>query len=337
MKKLAIVVMLVAMVSSFAFANGSKEAAPAEKFHIDLATNSAIGSLGDTYGQAFTKVLNDSGLFEATWYPNSQLGAPKDCFEMIQQDQPVIFLGGGGSDWGDAFNVPNLGCSMTPFLVNSMEEIYGLLESDLWKGMIKDAEKDGAHIINVPLMAGTRYFVTNKMVRNPEELKGQKLRTPTSSFYLNAMTAFGAVPVPIAVGEAYTALSQKMADGLEFTYADTILRQFYEVVHYMANQPYVFTFNFPGMSVAVWDSLTAEQQKVINEAAKKASEVSFSEFTRLEDEARVKLKELGMTFYDIDVDSYKACMPKFYELSGWTQDFINQLDKVMTDYRASKK
>ena len=63
---------------------------------------------------------------------------------------------------------------------------------------------------------------------------------------------------------------------------------------------------------------------------------SLDIFKDLEADGKQKLADAGMEFIDIDVDSFRACMDKFYELAGWTDDFKSAVTTAMETYRANK-
>lgn len=335
MKKLLTVFVIVMMVISSVFAGGAAESAAQQSSvkKLDLGTIYTPGSTCDLANQKFVELLNASGLFDVTYYNNAQLGSATDLAEAIQNGADmIIFIGPG--DYADAYNVPKLSLVATPFLYNDITDIYGITESELWGGLLSQAESNGLHMVNAPVVSGSRYFLTNKPVYTPEDFKGMKIRTPNGEIYINTMKAFNATPAGIAVSELYTSLAQKIVDGCEFPFADAYTRQLYEVVKYGANQAYVTTHDFWGMSSSLWNSLTAEQQKVINEAAAEASAYSFEIFRGLEAEGKQKLIDNGMKFVDVDIESFRACVDTFYSLMNWDADFVAQIEGAMAAYRA---
>ena len=46
-------------------------------------------------------------------------------------------------------------------------------------------------------------------------MEGLKILTRENSLHLRAFTAFGTSPLPMACGEAYTAMEQEVIDGAE--------------------------------------------------------------------------------------------------------------------------
>lgn len=316
MKKVFALV-LALMISLTAAASLAEAAKPVA---IDIASLYTDGTVCDDACIKFAELLNASGLFKVSYYNNSQLGSLYDQIESLLSGTPIIALG-GGSDWGDRVNVPLMGVVMTPFLYNELNDVYKVTDADFWKDMLTEAEASGVKILNYPIVSGSRYFMGNKEIKTPADYAGLKIRVPNSTAYLNAFTAFGATPTPMAVADLYTALSQKLVDGLEFPYANAYSSQFYEVVKYASDTPYVTTFDFFGMNLQLWNSLTAEQQQVVQDALTEVCGYSFQIFADSEANGKAKLAENGMTFYTPDIQSFRDCMPKYYELCGWTDEF----------------
>lgn len=195
-KVLSLTIAVVMMASLLAGCGSKKEEAPAATsipatstpaaeavnvIKVDIACVSTAESVIGQATQKLTDLLNESGLFEATCYPNGQLGTITDCFESILAGDYLMTIG-GGSDWGDVVGEPNMGVIMTPFLMDELDDIYGLTESTLWNDMLAGAEGNGVKIMNYPAVNGSRYFLTPKVVQTPADMAGMMVRVPTSSY-----------------------------------------------------------------------------------------------------------------------------------------------------------
>lgn len=312
----------------------SQEKTP-DPVKIDLASLYSDNTVCDLACIKLADLLNETGLFDVTYYNNSQLGSLVDQIESAVAGAPIMCLG-GGSDWGDRVNVPLMGVVMTPFLYDELEDVYGVTTTDYWKDMLTEAEGAGVKLFNAPIVSGSRYFMGNKQYVTPDDFSGQKIRVPNSSAYINAFTAFNATPTPLALGDLYTALQQKLVDGLEMPYSVAYSNQYFEVAKYSTDTPYVTTFDFYGMSLPLWNSMSAEQQQTIEDCLAEVCEYSFDIFADNEAQSLAALEEKGMEFYTPDADAFRACMPKYYELCGWTDEFKASVEDGMAAYRASK-
>ena len=312
----------------------AEAAAPAEKTVLSLATVCAAGTPTDLTCLKFQQILNDSGLFDVTYYGQSQYGSVADMMENVLADDNLIAIA-SPADIGDAAGVADMSALMAPFLCNYPREIRAITESDWFAGLTEQCYAKNIKVINCDLIEGTRYFWTTKKVVEPSDMAGLKFRVPGSANYVNTFTAFGATPVTIAVGDLYTALQNGTADAFEFPLADAYAWQLNEVSKYVANQNYVTGFTGLIMSANVWETLTPEQQEIINNAAKECSEYCFDVFDEKTEEAKGLLVDAGIEFYDVDVDAYRACVDKYFELSSFSDGVQETLDNLMAEYRAN--
>lgn len=310
------------------------EAAPVEKTALSLATVCAAGTPTDMTCLKFQQILNDSGLFDITYYGQSQYGSVADMMENILADDNLIAIA-SPADVGDTVGVGDLSALMAPFLCNYPEEIHAVTESDWFAGLADQCYAKNIKIINCDFIEGTRYFWTTKKVVEPSDMAGLKFRVPASANYVNTFTAFGATPVTIAVADLYTALQNGTADAFEFPLADAYAFKLNEVSKYVANQNYVTGFTGLMISANVWESLSAEQQAVINDAAKECSEYCFKVFEEKTEEAKGLLEDAGIEFYDVDVDAYRDCVDEYFKLSPFSEGTQETLDSLMTAYRAN--
>lgn len=286
------------------------------------------GSSGDICGKRLVENLNNTGLFDVTCYSNCTLGTSLEMMEMVIGGQNVAALL-SGSDIGDQINVGELATTMAPFMFDGIDDVYKLTGSDYYQGLISEAADAGVHVTNALCVSGERYFWTKKPVTKPEEFAGIKCRVPTNAHYINCMTAFGAVPTPIAVSELYTSLAQGVADGCEFPMVDGYQRQVYEVTTHVSNQAYMCEYVFPILSEEVWNSLTKEQQDAWNESCKEAAEYGYEQYIEINKQCKEDLEKEGMTFVDIDTEAFSEKVPEYFELmtkdAGWSPDTYDQI------------
>jgi len=105
---------------------------------------------------------------------------------------------------------------------------------------------------------------TNKVVKRPQELKGQKLRV--SATYEPFIKAIGAVPITMSGGDVYTALERGVIDGYAWAATGNIGFGWPEVCKYIL-EPRIYTMNVEGlMNLNTWNKLPPHLQKLIMDA-----------------------------------------------------------------------
>jgi C4-dicarboxylate-binding protein DctP len=146
---------------------------------------------------------------------------------------------------------------------------------------------------------GYRHFTNNsREIKAPKDMKGLKIRTMENPVHMEMVKSLGGAPTPIAFGELYTALQQKVVDGMECPIVLIHDMKFYEVQKYMALDGHLYDPLIIFINEEFYQKkLTPEQQKTVAEAAKMlaATHNGFSQQANIE--GLQKLKDKGMVVY----------------------------------------
>jgi TRAP-type C4-dicarboxylate transport system substrate-binding protein len=177
------------------------------------------------------------------------------------------------------------------------------------------ATKFGLKVVSFNWVQGYRHFFTNKPIRKPEDLKGQRIRTPPAPIWQESIRALGATPVAMAFGEMYPGLQQKAIDGVELVYNNIPGGRFYEVLKFANETRHIMLINFEVVSAKWFDSLPKEYQVALVEECDRAGEATSRRIFKLEDEVEVQLKGRGMTIVeDVDLAAFRKAGEKAYEV-----------------------
>jgi len=112
---------------------------------------------------------------------------------------------------------------------------------------------------------GPQLFHTRQPVRTLEDLRGMKIRT--TGLGAKIVTALGATPVAMPMGDTYDALSKGVVEGSTAPIASLEGFKWGEVVKYTTENfgtAYTTIF-FVVMNKKAWNSLTPENQKIIEQ------------------------------------------------------------------------
>lgn len=292
----------------------STPAEPEKTIVFDISNCMAEGTPGAIGSDKLAELLNATGFFQVTNYNNSQLGTVVDVLDRVIDGDMMLEMV-SASDIADPLSIPDLSATMAPFLFDSIEDIDTLTSSDWFEGLAEQAYSKGVKILCPNLISGERFFVTKEPIPTPADMAGMKLRVPANTNYINTFTAFGCSPTPMAVTEVYTSLQQKLIDGLEFPLPNVITNGYYEVAKYIANQDYLKEMNMWVCSVPLWESMSETQQEALIDCCFEASAFLRAEYESQMEAAKTELAELGITFYDIDVEAYRAAAEEYWAIS----------------------
>ena len=272
----------------------------------------------EPYHQGFldwAKAVEDrtKGALKIEVFHSAQLGKEEDIIEQIRQGANI----GQNTDSARMGNyVPGIAVMNGPYFVETLEDVAKLRKAPtVIKWQEELATKFGLKVVSFNWVQGYRHFFTNKPIRKPEDLKGQRIRTPPAPIWQESVRALGATPVAMAFGEMYPGLQQKAIDGVELVYNNIPGGRFYEVLKFANETRHIMLINFEVVSAKWFDSLPKDVQVALVEECDKAGEATSRRIFKLEDEVEVQLKGRGMTIVeDVDLAAFRKAGEKAYEV-----------------------
>jgi len=282
-----------------------------------LKFNHVLGAK-EPYHQGFTnwaKAVEEKtkGGLKIEVFHSAQLGVEEDIIEQIRQGANI----GQNTDSARLGNyIPGIAIMNGPYFAETLEEVAKLRNSPTIKGWSDElATKFGLKVVSFNWVQGYRHFFTNKPIKNPEDLKGLRIRTPPAPIWQESIRALGAAPVALAFGEMYPALQQKAIDGVELVYNNIPAGRFYEVLKYVDETRHIMLINFEVISAKFFNSLPADYQKILVEECDKAGEATSKQIFKLEAEVKQQLKGRGMIVVeDVDLAAFRKAGEKAYEV-----------------------
>lgn len=170
-------------------------------------------------------------------------------------------------------------------------------------------------------------------VRTPEDLKGVKLRMPSSSAWLFLGEALGANPTPLSFKEIYLALKTGTIDGQDNPLPTIKTLKFYEVTKYISLTHHVIDTMWFCVNEKKWQEMDSElQEKIyvaINKARRKNDELTLKE----ESELVSFFEDQGLIIIEPDIEAFKTYVQKKYldneELTAsWDMDLYEKIQAV---------
>ena len=283
-----------------------------------LKFNHVLGQK-EPYHQGFTnwaKAVEEKtkGGLKIEVFHSAQLGVEEDIIEQIRAGANI----GQNTDSARMGNyVPGIAIMNGPYFAENLEEVAKLTKAPTIKGFHDDlANKYGMKVLSFSWVQGYRHFFTNKPIRNPEDLKGLRIRTPPAPIWQESVRALGATPVALAFGEMYPALQSKVMDGVELVYNNIPAGRFYEVLKYVTESRHIMLVNYEVISSKWFNALPADYQKILVEECEKAGiETSKLIMDKLEKEVKADLIKRGMIVVDnVDIAAFKKAGEKAYEV-----------------------
>ena len=168
-------------------------------------------------------------------------------------------------------------------------------------------------------------LVCKQQIKGIGDMKGKKIRTWGADMPRMAQAA-GAVPVTLGLPELYESLSRGTVDCLPFSVDLMVNYKIYEVAKHVHDITlWLGPTNGNWISRKVWDKLTPEQQKTIEQVSQEAAIRDRDATIEAAGKAVATLKGHGVQFHkfpDADKKKWKQSNPDFFA------DFIAAQEKA---------
>lgn len=212
--------------------------------------------------EPFAEELEEAtdGRVTAEIYPGAALGDPTAQYEMvttgvadvsyaIQAYNPGKFPLTSVADLPLIAETPEKATKLISYLYDTFPEIQ--------------EEYSDNHVLWLFGIDSDQILTTDKLINSLEDLKGLKISTPSPAS--NAVVeAWGATPVFMPMNEVYEAMQKGVVDGRMGPYSAVANFKLNEVTGYITEGDF-YTTNFViSMNKTVWESLSQEDQDIIN-------------------------------------------------------------------------
>ncbi|MCA9838482.1 MAG: TRAP transporter substrate-binding protein DctP [Trueperaceae bacterium] len=166
-----------------------------------------------------------------------------------------------------------------------------------------------------------RFPRSEKNIMTPEDLAGVNLRMPGTDAWQFLGKALGANPTPMAFTEVYTALQTGSVDGQDNPLPTVVDSKFYEVTKQISLTSHLVDLNYIAFSKEVWDSLSPEQQAIVQQAAEDAAEAGRQAQLQKEEELVAFLEEQGLEIYEPDLKAFREHVQAQYVGSEFAESW----------------
>jgi TRAP-type C4-dicarboxylate transport system substrate-binding protein len=191
---------------------------------------------------------------------------------------------------------PMLGTEGVPFLSGSADELK-VLHKYLRPEYEKIAAKNNQKILYM-VPWPTQYLHLKVKVDTLDGLKAIKIRVPDKGAS-DMLTAVGMSPVLIPWGETIPALASGAVAGVSTSSVSGVDGKFWEFLKYFYKTNHVWSSQIMNVNLDAWKKLTPEQQKAIEDVAKKLEPEFWATSIAADAESSAKLKAQGMELVEI--------------------------------------
>ncbi|WP_099092776.1 TRAP transporter substrate-binding protein [Bacillus weihaiensis] len=245
---------------------------------------------------------NSDGNVKIELFPNGQLGQERDVIELVKSG--TLDMAKVSASALEAFD-SNYAIFSLPYVFQSKEHYYEVMDNSEAVQEIFQGTKDDGFVGIGWYDAGQRSIYTaDKKVESPADMNGMKIRVQESPTSISMIEAMGGAPTPMSYGEVYTSLQQGVIDGAENNETALTNSKHGEVAKAYTYTEHQYVPDVLIVSTKMWDKLSEDQQKAIQDAASASTESHKDVWESAIEESIKASEEMGVTFYTIDKQSF---------------------------------
>jgi tripartite ATP-independent transporter DctP family solute receptor len=232
------------------------------------------------------------GTMRIDLYHSQQLCTERECMELLQIGSLGMTKASASimENFAPSFQVLNL-----PYLFLDEDHRFRVLEGEIGERLLRDGEPKRLRGLAF-YDAGSRSFYTKtRPIHEPADLRGLKIRVQESPTSMRMVSALGGSPTPISWGELYTALQQGVVDGAENNPPSYHTSRHYEVAPFYSLDEHTASPDVLLVSTVIWNTLTPQEQRWLEEAARESVEVQKRLWREATEEALRAVEAAGVT------------------------------------------
>lgn len=272
-----------------------------------------------------------NGQLEIVNYPNATLGNENDMLESVRQGSLDMCI--ADPTVGTTF-CKELEVFSLPFLFRDKDHWTKVMDGPIGAEYKKIIDEKGKGIKILAFWGGSTRNVlsTKKIVTNVEALQGFKLRLAPSELKFKIWEAIGALPVNIAFGETYSAMSSGLCDGMENEMPSILAAKFYEPAPNFTMTAHEITTRPLFINKKSYEGLSEENKKALDKAVAESTMIArVKEAEAAKSAEKIMIERFGVKEYQIDkkpiMDRVRNVYEDYGKQSGMT-DFISKVVKV---------
>ncbi len=267
------------------------------------------------------------GRIKVVIHPSGALGGAREVSEGVHAG--TIEMGALGCEDFEYY-APEYSILEAPYLFRDVDHFKNFLNTHGDQLFSEVQEKSGI-ITSAWFYRGARMMTSNKKIATPDDLKGLKFRLPSIPVRVSVFEAFGASPTIVDFAELYMALKTGTVDAQENPPETIYSYKYYEAQKYLILSSHIFTLARYITSEEWFNTLTVEDQQLINTAWKDAAAKVAEEYPDPDATYIEKCQEEGMEVVTPDNQAFMelaAPVVEKYNQDNWKPGLLDLIDST---------
>lgn len=261
-------------------------------------------------------------------YPNQQLGSERECLELLQIGSLDMAKVSGAVMENFA---PKLRIFGLPFLFDNKEHLFRVLDGPIGKELLGEGDDFWLKGIGFYDSGSRSFYTRERPVKNPNDLKGLKIRVQESASAFEMVKQLGGSPTPISWGELYTAIQQGVVDGAENNPPSFYLSRHYEVCKYYIIDEHTMIPDILLVSTHLWNRLSSQEQEWLQKAINLSVPYQRELWIESENESLQAVIEAGVEVSYPEKAAFQEATLRMYEAFREDPEISVLIDRIRNE------
>lgn len=208
------------------------------------------------------------GALQVIIYPSGQLGAERECLELLQIGSLDITKVSAAVL--ENF-IPEYKVLSIPYVFENKQHAFRVFDGPVGNQMLLLGERYKLRGLTFYDAGSRSFYSKDRAIESPADLEGLKIRVQKSNMAVAMVNLLGGAPTPISWGELYTALQQGVVDGAENNLPSFYTSKHYEVCKYYSMNEHTAVPDVLLVGMDTWKRCNKQEREWILEAAKESA------------------------------------------------------------------
>lgn len=186
-----------------------------------------------------------------------------------------------------------------PFLFANAQEADAVTDGAFGRKLLARLEEKNLHGLGYWDLGFRNVTNSKRPIAKADDIAGLKIRVIQSPLYIDLFNTLGANATPLPFPELYAALDQKAVDGQENPNTTILASKFAEVQKYVTQTRHIYNPQALLIGRKTWDGMSAEERRIIEDAAREATQFQRGVSRGEADKALEALKAAGMVVSEL--------------------------------------
>ncbi|WP_456281321.1 TRAP transporter substrate-binding protein [Cupriavidus sp. JZ107] len=263
-------------------------------------------------------------------YPANQLGSDTDMLSQVRSGAVDFFT---LSPLILGTLVPAAQISGIGFAFKDYGQVWAAMDGEVGARVRAEIAKTSLIAFDRIWDNGYRQITTStRPVRQPDDLKGIRLRVPMSPLWTSMFRTLGASPASINFAEVYSSLQTKVVEGQENPLATIVAARLYEVQKYCSQSNHMWDGFWFLANARSFGRLPKDLQDIVRASINDAALQERADVARLNASLRPELQGKGLQFNEVDAEAFRQRLRVGGFYAEWRQRFGDQAWATLEKY-----